>query len=99
MGAPVLDVLDNAVLGANLIQSGALAEAGFAAVMQTEAEKIELLLAAFEAETPDVTIATILDANLQLQNILTAVLGVEEVILQKIILGLFLRGEVDASRI
>ena len=92
MGSPQLDVVNPAVLGAQLIQSGALVQAGFASILQAESEKIEFLL-----DVEGITVEELLNANTTLFNILEAVAGVEDSVFNKIEAGLFLLGVIEES--
>lgn len=80
MGLPSLSVSN--CLGQNVIQSAALFEAGVAAILNTEAEKLQHLLS--NKCIPDDILITV---NGQVKDIICCLKGLEEAIVCKIKIG------------
>lgn len=84
MGSPKLNTQDCKRLGKKLIESGALMEAGVAAILQAESEKIETLI------EKDATICDLKQANEDLKEIIDDITSLEGRILKKIKWGICL---------
>ena len=78
MGAPVLETCDLCKLGKKLIESGALMEAAFAAILQAESEKIETLIKEKASKEE------LKHANDTLKEIVIEIKETEKIILRKI---------------
>lgn len=82
MGLPSLSVCNNTrVLGENLVQSAALFEAGVAALINTEAEKMQRLIARNEGN------ATLVYTNGQIRDIVCCLKDLENGIIAKVNAG------------
>lgn len=79
MGLPSLSVPN--CLGQNVIQSAALFEAGVAAIINTEAEKIQYLLA------KNVPTTVLINTNAQVKDIVCCLKDLERTIVEKIEIG------------
>lgn len=78
MGAPVLETCDLCKLEKKLIESGALMEAAFAAILQAESEKIEALIKEKASKEE------LKHANEILKEIIIEIKETEKIILRKI---------------
>ncbi|MEG0371760.1 MAG: hypothetical protein RR645_05650 [Clostridium sp.] len=89
MGSPILDCTSICKLGKKVILSGALMEAGVAAFIQAESEKIEALTEKYKASNPIIppTKEDIIKANEEATKAFEAIKGIEEKIVEKITIG------------